>query len=510
MSINISMRDYPKLLDGLLKCSEEKRKARLRNLARHDLYFLIRFLLNRADIDHPWLFARCREVQEAPNGYIDLWAREHYKSTIITWGKTIQDILATHGDNPVMDTEYCMGIFSHTRPIAKKFLRQIKQEFENNRILKDLFPDILYQDPAKESPLWSLDSGIIVKRKGNPKEATVEAWGLVDSQPTSAHFNALIYDDVVTRDSVTTPEMISKTTEAWELSQNLGSRGGIQRVIGTRYHYNDTYRTMMDRGTFKPRIHPATENGEVDGDPVFLSKDELVKKRRDQGSYTFACQQLQDPKADEVQGFKRDWLKFYQKRSSSGMNVYILVDPANEKKKRSDYTAMAVIGTAADGNYYLLDLVRDRLNLSQRTETLFDLHKIWNPNAVGYEKYGKDSDIEHIEYVQEDENYRFDITPLGGILSKVDRIRRLIPIFESGRFYLPSTLVKTTSEGKAFDIIEDFLTNEYDAFPVGAHDDMLDALARICDEDMFVTWPKALPERYSRSQRKKPSSWMAR
>ena len=75
---------------------------------------------------------------------------------------------------------------------------------------------------------------------------------------------------------------------------------------------------------------------------------------------------------------------------------------------------------------------------------------------------------------------------------------------------MPSTLVKTTSDGKAFDIVEDFLTNEYDAFPVGAHDDMLDALARICDEDMFVTWPKALPERYSRSQRKKPSSWMAR
>lgn len=403
-----------------------------------------------------------------------------------------------------------MGIFSHTRPIAKKFLRQIKQEFENNRILKDLFPDILYQDPAKESPLWSLDSGIIVKRNGNPKEATVEAWGLVDSQPTSAHFNALIYDDVVTRDSVTTPEMISKTTEAWELSQNLGSRGGIQRVIGTRYHYNDTYRTMMDRGTFKPRIHPATHNGEVDGEPVFLSKDELVKKRRDQGSYTFACQQLQDPKADDVQGFKRDWLKFYQKRSSSGMNTYILVDPANEKKKKSDYTAMAVIGLSADNNYYLLDLVRDRLNLSQRTETLFDLHKVWKPKGVGYEKYGKDSDIEHIEYVMEDENYRFEITPLGGILSKTDRIRRLIPIFENSRFYLPSTLIKVTSEGKAIDVIEELLVQEYDAFPVGAHDDMMDAIARICDEDMNLMWPKPLPEAYARPKKRVGQSWMTR
>ena len=356
--------------------------------------------------------------------------------------------------------------------------------------MKRLFPDVLYEDPAKEAPLWSLDSGIIVRRNGNPKEATIEAWGLVDSQPTSAHFSELIYDDVVTRDSVNSSEMIEKTTEAWELSQNLGSRGGIQRVIGTRYHYNDTYRTMMDRGAFKPRIHPATSDGKVEGDPVFLTREELDKKRRDQGSYTYACQQLQDPKADEAQGFKKEWLRSYKECDHLKMNVYILVDPANEKKKKSDYTAMAVIGLAADRNYYLLDLVRDRLNLSQRTEALFDLHRKWGPKSVGYEKYGKDSDIEHIEYVQEKETYRFDITPLGGSLSKVDRIRRLIPIFESGRFYLPARLLKTTAEGKTIDVIQSLLNDEYEPFPVAAHDDMMDAIARICDEDMDSTWPK--------------------
>jgi hypothetical protein len=36
---------------------------------------------------------------------------------------------------------------------------------------------VLWADPVKESPKWSEDEGIVVKRKGNPKEATVEAWG---------------------------------------------------------------------------------------------------------------------------------------------------------------------------------------------------------------------------------------------------------------------------------------------------------------------------------------------
>src|SRR6056300_1476012 len=100
---------------------------------------------------------------------------------------------------------------------------------------KVLFEDVLYQDPKKDSPSWSLDGGIIVKRKSNPKEATVEAHGLVDGQPTSKHFNILVYDDVVTIDNVRSPEMIEKTTQAWELSLNLCSKDPIRRYIGTRY-----------------------------------------------------------------------------------------------------------------------------------------------------------------------------------------------------------------------------------------------------------------------------------
>jgi hypothetical protein len=50
-----------------------------------------------------------------------------------------------------------------------------------------LFPDVLWADPQKQSAKWAEDDGIIVKRKTNPSAATVEAWGLVDGQPTGKH-----------------------------------------------------------------------------------------------------------------------------------------------------------------------------------------------------------------------------------------------------------------------------------------------------------------------------------
>ena len=455
----------------------------MRQLCLDDLFFLLVFVCRRKDINRDWIYDRIREVERDPDDNIDLWAREHYKSSIITFGKTLQDIL--------IDPEITIGIFSHTRPIAKSFLSQIKRELETNTLLQDLFPDILFKNPQKDSPKWSLDDGIIVKRKSNPKESTIEAWGLVDGQPTSKHYQILVYDDVVTKESVSTPEMIAKVTEAFGLSLNLAGHNCRRRYIGTRYHANDTYKTILDRGTARPRIYPATKDGTLYGEPVLLTRQQLDEKLRDMGSYVFSSQLLQNPLADKAMGFKVEWLMFYNfLRNENTWNFYVLVDAASEKKKTNDYTVMSVLGLGVDGNIYFVDGIRDRLNLTERTKTLFSLVRKWKPRVVGYEKYGLMSDVEHIRYVQEQEGYRFNIVELGGQQPKNDRIRRLVPLFENNRFYMPHRLLFTSVDGKVHDFIQEFISEEYSSFPVATHDDMLDCISRIVDVDLMAKFPQ--------------------
>jgi len=448
-------------------------------------------------------------VQGTPNGYLDLWAREHGKSSIITFGLTIQDILN--------DPEITVGIFSYSRPIAKAFLRQIKVEFETNEMLRSLFPDILWANPHRDAPKFSEDDGIIVRRKGNFKESTVEAWGLVDSTPVSKHFKLLVFDDVVTGDSVSTPDMIQKVTTAWERSLALSTEGGKIRMIGTRWSYNDTYRTIIERGGAIERRYPATIDGTAGGEPVLFSRERLAETRRRMGPYTFAAQFLLDPAAERDQAFHDNWLKFYDpdEGDTDEMCKYLLVDPASSKKKGSDYTVMAVIGLGADENYYLLDAVRDRLSLTERGDKLFGLHRKWRPERVGYEKYGMQADIEFVREKQRRDNYRFDVIELGGRLSKPDRIRRMVPIFQAGRFYLPTSLWRVTHEGKREDLVTIFVEQEYKPFPVAVHDDFFDAISRICDEEVGATWPSATrrerPDRYARARRRQRrwSQWAA-
>jgi predicted phage terminase large subunit-like protein len=494
---------YSTLRLSLQAQSSDAQQTILRWLALNDLFYLLCWVLNRPDTEHQWILDRCREVQSDPDDRLDLWSREHYKSSIITFALTIQDVLR--------DPEVTVGIFSHTRPIAKGFLRQIKREFETNHTLRGLFPDVLWADPAKQAPKWSEDDGLVVIRQGNPKESTIEAHGLVDGQPTGKHYKLMVYDDVVTQSSVTSPEMMAKTTEALELSYNLGSEGGRRRFIGTRYHAADSYKTILDRGTARLRMRLATDDGTLDGEPALWTHERLRDKRRDLGPYTFSCQIMQNPLADATQGFKRDWLRHYENRSGEGMNKYLLVDAANSKRKSSDYTTMWVIGLSADKNMYALDIVRDRLNLTERAAMVMKLHRRWRPMQVRYEEFGMMADIAHIQSVQEAQNYRFDITKVAGRTPKNDRIRRLIPICEQGKLYLPHSLNYTDYEGVVRDLVHDYIEQEYVAFPVALHDDMMDSLARIAEPELDLVWPResTAGKRDRYMHQVKPSAWAA-
>jgi len=705
----------------------------VRALAYNDLFYFLVFVLHREDANNDFVYARCREVQARPEGYLDAWAREHYKSTIITFAHNIWK--AWH--NP----ERTIAIIGRTSKVALPFLRQIKTELENNSVLWKIAPEVFWEDPQRYAPKWSEKDGLIVRRKGNPKEPTFSAFGMIDSLPVGPHFTDLNYDDAFEAESCRNPDAIKLTYDRFRESLNLGTRGGNRRFLCTRWHYNDLAASCIKAGTFKPRIYPATVDGTETGTPYLLTREELAQKIRDYGPYiasclcdgtkilmsdwsyknvehikpgdtvvgidlavngkarlrktrvlatrarialanrysletgafvectpdhkwwtgrrdakrkysvlgdgghacmkglvriSFAdkcpdfaatawlsgmidgegsvhengqisitqseehnpgvtrklretmlrlgldwreyyrpprighkgstiftllggrlmrhklllwyrpakapaivntmfqtrircdkdkklekvtsikplgsrrvwsiqtetgnyiangfasknCQLFMAPQQDSLIRFKEEWLRYWRAKMYRKLNLYILCDPASSKKQDSDYTVFICIGLGADRNYYIVNWIRDRLSLVERSNVLFKWHQQYQPVGVGYEKYGKDSDIEHYEDRMERDNYRFDIQPLGGPLAKVERINRLIPIFHQHRIYLPASTPYIQYDETTVDLTRIFVEDEYKAHPFTAHDDMLDCLARVLDDEIGATFPQ--------------------
>lgn len=490
----------------------------LAHVGLYDRYFFIMQILNLGNVIerawHPWLYDRCREVEADPDGYIDLWAREHFKSTLITFGGALQEI--------AKDPEITIGIFSHNAKHSRSnFVVRIKTELETNALLPLFYPDSFYKNPRKESPVWSRNEGLVCKRKSNPAEPTVSGHGLVDGQPVGSHFSLMIYDDVVTDKSVSTPEMIIKTTEMWDLSQFLGKEradGSKPRVwyIGTRYNYADTYKTILDRGVATPRIYPATDTGTPEGNPVFLEESQWEEKKRSRSPYVIACQMLQNPLAGSEAEFQLEWVRRYELRPEV-LNVAILCDPASSKKKWSSDTAMVVVGIDGQFNKYLLDGAIHKMSLSEKWIMLKGLRKKWlrQPGVqtvrIGYEKYAHQSDIEHYQQMMRIEGESFPIETVSWPRdmvegSKHDRIRRLIPDHQNWKFFYPydgqktrlqqdaeganrghlvSRAIKRENEdGRIYDVTEYLVNSEILFFPATTKLDGLDALSRFYDLDM--------------------------
>lgn len=458
----------PRLAEIYRRVWEANDRDVVRDFILNDRFFLLTQVLGVAVAWHPWVYARCREVEADPDERLDLWSRGHFKSTIITFAGVVQEVLR----NP----EVCVCIISYKADAAEAFAGQIKGAFEANETLLRCFPDVLWTDrPDHRGDQWSVGD-FCVRRKTTKKESTVATSGLVSGMRTGGHYDILVYDDVVTPDSVITAEMRERTTAAWSMSLNLGVTSGTRHwYIGTRYHMFDTYAEMIRRG-IPERRHVCID---ARGEPVLLPRAELERKRREMSTADWNSQMMQTPIGAGELLFRPEWIRTFDRPPSIPMNVYVVADTAQKQRKSSDYTVFWVIGLGADRRTYLLDCVRDKLPQSGRCDRLFGLVEKWMPICVFYEENAAPDDPSYIE-ARMAERGRFTLvpfrqTPADG--AKATRIETLEPEFREGLVWMPSALRYRQFDGTWRDLMHDFQAEELLVYPQVTHDDMLDALA---------------------------------
>lgn len=417
--------NYQKFFESIKNkdISDRDRDSIYRYLIENDIYFIVRYVMGIESSEHQFVYDRAMEVQNNNKYTIDLWARGHFKSTLITIALTLQELIKY--------PKLAVCIFSHTSPIAHAFLKSIKNILKTDDFLHRLYPDII---PEPNSNLLS-DERIIMKTNMKRKEPSVMASGLVDGQPTGMHYDVRVYDDVVVPESVSTPDQIKKLEERFRLSHNLASHVDIARIIGTRYHYSDLFSTLIDSPEWTVRLYPAEDK---DGNPVFFNREELDKKRSKMGSYIYNCQMLLNPISDETRIFKEEDIQYYTKLPDNITKKMILVDPAISKDRLSAcYFVSMVVGVAGD-KLYVIDYFSGIGVLPKTQADVIYKQRLKYNAKIGIELVGYQ---QALKYAVEDK-FRAEGLPvphieeLKPLRAKADRIIGLQPYFENNQIYI--------------------------------------------------------------------------
>lgn len=372
---------------------------------------------------------------------------------------------------------------------AKMYISAIKDQIDNNEVLKLICTDkrgkYILEPDKNAAGGWTEDRVLLKHRtKLGMKEPSLFV-SAVDNNRTGMHPDVIIMDDLVSEATVTTPEQRNKTKTHYRFSLSLLERGGLQVVIGTRYHMDDLYDELLQNEGFNCIVRPAIL---PDGRCYFPSKypvEVLEELKRDQGADIFNSQYMLDPTNSEDAVFKVGKLNYYiddvletyinpEKQYAvkrvEFQQVFVLSDLAITQNKRSDYTVVMVVGVTHDKKIYVIDYKRDKINPTQIVNVIFEQYDLARKFGYVNGVYIETVAFQKVMlYLIKDEAKRRGISiPLKELKASKDktlRINGLVPLVENGDVYISPKHIE--------------LKNEMREFPYSKHDDIIDTLAYV-------------------------------
>lgn len=191
--------------------------------------------------------------------------------------------------------------------------------------------------------------------------------------------------------------------------------------------------------------------------------ESLNRLKLELGEYVFSAQYLQAPVPSSGSMIKRSWLKYFLPDSNLEFSQIIQSwDTAIKAKDEHDYSVGITIGVH-NNQYYLLDLLRIKVEFPDLLKTVQEFAKKWQPKVILVEdKASGQSLIQSL--------IKLIPFPIKAIKPKYDKITRfasVTPIFESGKFF-----IKTQASWK-LDLEQELLS-----FPKSANDDQIDCISQ--------------------------------
>lgn len=399
-------------------------------------------------------------------------ARGHGKTTTISFVYVLHSIL--------FRAHPFIVLVSDSLHQSKLFLEAIADELRFNDKLRYHFGDLVTDQWAQES--ITTKTGVRVVAKGSGQKLRGLKYG--PHRPT-----LMIFDDCENDEQVSTPEQRLKLRR-WFYGAALPALApeGQVFLIGTILHEDSLLNHVYqhDKTFIKARFPAILPSGE----PLWPERwplERLEQERRsltDQGlADVFAQEYLCEAIDLQTAEFKPSEFAYYDPVNLSvspvqttirthdrtyPLNITIALDPSLGRTRRSDFSAIVVVGVSPTNHVYILDVWRQRADPTALIDALFTRVAAYNPLRVRIEVNGFQTLLaDTIKDEQRRRNVHFVIDAYRSTTNKEARIRALAPRVANQTLVFPRP-----HRGDSAALIE-----ELALFPRAQYDDAADALA---------------------------------
>ena len=367
---------------------------------------------------------------------------------------------------------------SHSVDLAEKFGRRVRGLIaEHGPVLGvELSPD------SQAAGRWALSSGSEYLAAG------------VGTGILGFRADGVVIDDPVRSREEAWSERARESTWEWYRADLLTRLrpGGFVVLVMTRWHDDDLAARALQEEKWEVVSLPAEaepgdllgrEPGEMLWDTEYGYAKFLRQQKLVQPAYNWSALFLQRPAPESGEFFKAEWLREYRAGELPDIGTlacYVGVDFAVSAGK-GDFTAIVVVGVDPTGDLWLIDMWRKQADSAESVDALLDLVQRWKPIVVATESGQIKSALGPWLRKRMDERRIYVATEV--FPTKGDKSARAASI--RGTMAVRGLRVPRDAPWY-YDFRSELL-----AFPVGRHDDAVDATALVgqCIDRMHAGSP---------------------
>jgi phage terminase large subunit-like protein len=360
-----------------------------------------------------------------------------------------------------------------TEALAAERGRFVRRAIESNPFVRFVFPEL------KPSQPWS-DTRLTVARPSDVIGPSLTAVG-VGSGTTGARADLLVCDDIVDVKAIASRADRDRVKDHFRNNlMNLLEPDGRFWGLCTPWHRDDL-NAELKRGGMYPLFRRAVGDDLTPVWPERWPREALAARRDEVGPVAFARGYRLVPLADDDLMIPAGSVQFWTEPAEANL-VILSVDPALSTHARADRSALVVLAKCGT-EVRCLGAIARRVATPELVSLIASMDQSWSPAVIVFEGNGAFRGI--ADLMTRQAAFGPKVRTVSQSKDKGSRVAAFSVPVANGGFRLEGS-------SAGVDPGQQELFDEMTTFPVGEHDDLLDAAATGTAYLLGVTEPRVI------------------